>query len=359
MLSTVDRAARRAALYTSIVVTTKPPPSVPPLAPAMIAAALAVGSMLPVGSRSLRAAGDGETWQLAWAVALGLALVASMRRRWPAWSHPAAGGAWQLAGVLGAALLLRHAADTLALAAAEAPWSLGPFLGLDLAAWTVLGAILLLGVPVGSLRTVRPGLLVPSMIAVALALTPPALAGLDAGRPVTGDGSLLDAVLVAGALAWTAALVGPSSLPLRAARSVPDRAAPRVLLALLYLGLPAALLASARVPRLLLEGPSMLGAAGAEAWGGWGVRIASGMDAGASLLAALAILLLSARVSARRQLRLRPIAAPLMAAAAGLLAGLLPMPTLLVFAALSGWAALAVGVEVAPWVPAGREGIDP
>jgi hypothetical protein len=349
-------------MYTRVAVPKTSPPTMPLPAPSLIAGLLGVGSFLPVAARSLRAADAGGTWLLAWAIALGLALVATVRRRWPSWTHPAAGGSWLLAGVLGAAVLLRHGADSLAVAAAEAPWSAGRALGLDLGAWTLLGAFVLLCLPAALLRVlraVRPGLLVPSAVGLAFALAP-VLAAVGRGGPLptAGGGDLPAAILLAATLAWTAALVGPAALPLRAGRSLPDRAAPRLVLAAAHLALPAALLAGAGASAWKGSGASALAPLGARALGRWGTEIAAGLETGASLLGALVLVLLAARVGSRRLPRLRAASVPLMGAAAGLLAGWLSTQALLLAALVGGWLAVALGPEEAPWVPAGRGGIE-
>lgn len=348
-------------MYTSNSLSATPPPTMPLVSPSLIAGLLGVGAVLPLAARSLRTAGNDGAWMTAWAGALGLALLATMRRRWPSWEHPAAGTAWQLAGILGAAVLLRHGADTLLIAVAEAPWSLGPLLGLDLGAWTLLTALLLLCLPAGFLhvlRVVRPGLLAPSLVGLAGVVI--VLVWGGGGGPVPRpslDGDPLGALVIAATLAWTAALVGPAALPLRAVRSLPDRAAPRIVLALAHLALPIALLASAGGARRLLGGSAALSPAGRQAWGRYGGEIGAGVETVVCLLAALLVVVLAARVSARRMPGLRSAVVPIMAAAAGLMAGWLPQGTLLIAALVAGWSAVLLGPEAAPWVPAGRERI--
>ena len=350
-------------MYTSKSLSATPPPSMPLVSPSLIAGLLGVGAVLPVATRSLRAAESSGSWMLVWAMALGLALVATMRRRWPSWEHPSAGLAWQIAGALGAGVLLRHGADTLTVAAAEAPWSAGPVIGLDLGAWTLLAALLLLCLPAGFLhvlRAVRPGLLVPSAVGIGLVVAPLVGGGLHGvGLQPVQDSSLPATLAIACTLAWTAALVGPAALPLRARRSLPDRAAPRLVLAIAHLGLPLALLAGARLPQRLAAEMVALGPAGRQAWGRLGYRVAAGMETLVCLLAALLVVVLAARVSARRMPGLRSAVVPAMAVAAGLVAGWLAQSTLLTAALVAGWFAVLVGPEAAPWVPAGRERIEP
>jgi hypothetical protein len=355
-------AASRGAMYTSIALSAASPPTVPAASPALIAGLLGIGALLPTAGHSLRLAEGGGAWVAAWAAVFGLGLLATMRRRLPSVQHPAAGVLWQLAGIFGAAVLLRHASGALGLSAAEAPWSMGPVAGLDLADWAVLGGLVLLCVPAGIfhvLRAKRPGLLVPSAVGISLMMAPLVAAGPRLDRLTwTVDDPWMQALPAACALAWTAALVGPAALPLRARRTMTDRVAPRLMLGLVHVGGPILLIAASGLQRLQLAGPAVLGPSGRAAWGGNGLRVAAGLEVAVCLLAALVVVVLCARVSAHWMPQLRSGAVPAMALAAGLAAGWISGANLLVLAGFAGWIAILVGLEAAPWVAAGQEDLD-
>lgn len=332
-----------------------PAVALPALLPTVLAAALAGASVVAIGARSLDAAGGGVTWMQAWALALGLSLLATMRRRWPALRTPGTGSLWAVAGVFGCALLVRHAMDCIVLAAQEAPWSAGDVLGFDLGEGTIGLALLVLCVPatlLGGLRRPRPLLLLPALIGLALVAAPPLVALVQGGPgAVKGGGALLPPTLLAATLAWTAALVGPAALPLRAGRTFLDRALPRFALGAVLIGLPWAALAA---PRRVFGGEEiLLAGAGVEAFGRWGSRIGAGCEGLFSLLAAVIVLVLAGRVAARALPWLRSGALIGLAAASALASAWLALPSLIVLTAVTGWLAVALGPEEAPWVHAG------
>ncbi len=334
-----------------------PAVALPALLPTVLAVVVAAASVVAIGARSLEAAGGGQTWLQAWAVALGLSLLATMRRRWPAFRTPASGSAWALAGVAGCALLVRHAMDCIVLAAQEAPWSTGDWMGFDLGEGTIALALAILSIPavvLGGLRRPRPLLLFPSLVALVLLLSPLVLALLDtASGAVATGGSLVPPVLLAGCLAWTAALVGPAALPLRAHRTFLDRALPRFALAGVLVGLPWAVLATAAPGRVIGGGEILLAEAGARAFGRYGDRIGAGCEGLFSLLAAVIVLVLAGRVAARALPWLRSGALIGLVALAAVASAWLPLPTLIFATGIIGWVAVLLGPEEAPWVPAG------
>lgn len=306
----------------------------------------------PVGSAATRP-GDGV---LAWAMAGGLALLAAARCRLPRVGGPVPGLAWLVAAAIACAVLGRHAVDCLLVTATELPLSADAGLGLDLGD-ALLGGGLLLPASAwmlrgGVLRSGRPGLAWPAVVAVVLVAVP-----LVAGRgrtpslPAGGDaGDAIRLLPSAAALAWVAALAGALPVAPGGGRALRRTLAP-LLAAVAIGGMGVALpylLGSARSHD---GADAVLAAAGRRAFGAFGDRIGAGMECLACLLLAGIVLVLASRVAARSIPRLGGWILPLLATAAVLLQDRASFDRLLLLAAVAGWSSVALGVRPAADAP--------
>lgn len=341
-------------MYTREPMPATPRRALPEALPSVLSTALAAGCVLAVATRCWEAAGSAGAFVAAWAIAAAFGLAATLRRRLPAWRARGAGWIWLAAAAAGGAVMARHALDALTDAGGALPLSVDVAPGLDVGELGVAVAVVAAVLPAvwaGALRRRRPRLMVVGLLAVAgpavtllAARHLPVLRGLDAPSG--------DAVRHALTLAWTAALVGPASLPLRSRDSLTDRALPR-------LAQTTALVAGTW---LLAGSPPRSGAAlagaGARAFGPYGDHVGAGLECAAALCCAAIVVVLGTRIAARRLADLRSRALLGVALAAAVLMAALPMTTLLALAGALGWAAVVVGPEEAPWAPAGAAVLD-
>jgi hypothetical protein len=332
--------------------------TIPAPTPGLLALLLGVAGVLPVAGRAWGPEGGGRSFLLGFGVAAALALLARLRMTLPAIPGPFAGPLWLLAGTVGAALLGRHAVESFAISAAELPLSARVLGDLDLGDAGLLALLVLLSlVPatLGLLRRPRPGL---GLLAALVLLPLLVLLGASSsapGRILSNDGDLRAALAAAGVastLSWSLVLAGPEALPLDALRPLWHGWLPRLLGPLALLGLPLWLLAVHGSGPLLAADEVVLDLPADRSFPPWGDRVGAGIEFLISVAAALSVLLLCARVAARRIAPLRGAILPPLAAAAGLLAALVPLPQLLVATAVSGWMAVLCGGEVRPPLPA-------
>lgn|GEM_PF-1532174 len=321
--------------------------ALPAITPSALALLLSSAVVLAVGGRSMAGASGFAAGWGTWCLAAGIALIASFRSTLPAVPGRGGGVLWIGAGVLGGALLARHALVSLMGAWTDFSVDAGTAPALSQGDSLVLAALLAPSLVIAlasRLRSPRPGLLVPALLGLApllLLVLPMASRGVPAAnlRPDVAGG--FSAITIPAALLWATTLPGPAALPLSTRRPLLHHWLPRLLGVAVLVGLPLLLLTGARPPVELvsLEGP------GQSLFGRYGGEVGAGMECFVTLVALHVLLVLCARVAARSLPGLRSGIFPALALGTGLSAAWIPAPILLAGAALTGWAAVLWGIE--------------
>ena len=313
----------------------------------MLALSLAAAVVLALSQRALLFSGHGSVWMASCWIGSGLALLAVVRRALPSAPSRLSAPIWWVAGILGAAVLSRHVLDSLSIAAAEMPATMpvvGPFDLGDLVLWGVL--LLAITASAGLRSGGRPGLRL-GIALIALALPALLLVGMnfDLSRMRT---SLLEPNWdgapgkTAAALSWVLALVTCSKE--RAARrlGMATWLPPLVGCAVLVL-LPFWLLATHGGAGLARVDGSFLLLPGARVFGMYGGRVGAGIEAAITLGGLVGLLAFSARWSLASRL-LGSLESVVAVSCCALAAALVPLPHLIMLAALVGWIAVIMGL---------------
>jgi hypothetical protein len=254
---------------------------------------------------------------------------------------------WWIAGVLAAAVLGRHALDSLSIAAAELPMTtqlIGPVDLGDLLLWALMLVAIQASAVSRSDRRPGPGL----GIALVVMLVPAVVLILMNFEPSRMRVSLLEPMWTdvpwrsAAALSWVLAVVTCEK----------ERAAARLGLAtwfpplvgcVLLIALPWWLLASHGAAGLSRVDGAFFLHSGGRVFGYYGGRVGAGIETLVTLAGVVGLLVFSARWSVASRLlgaweRLVAISLSALAAA------LLPLPNLFILAALIGWIAVIMGL---------------
>ena len=325
--------------------------ALPAVTPSVLALLLSAGVFLATAGRTLVAAGSAPGWWAAWIAAAVIALLASFRHALPAGPGPVGGGLWLVAGVCGAALLGRHAVDSLIVAWADFPADESTLPFLDLGDTLLLVALVVPAIVQGMasrLRAQRPALLLPTLfgliplLVVMVPFLSPSRLGNAPPSPTWGG---LDPLLVPLALLWATTLVGPAALPLSSRRAIAHHWAPRLLSSAALAGIPALLLALGGIAGVQRAGGVPLALPGRKLFGTWGFETGAGLEVAVALGAAWALIVLCARVAARSLPRLRSGIFFVLALAAALTAAWTPLPVLLAVSGGVGWLAVLWGTE--------------
>lgn len=327
--------------------------ALPLLTPSVLALLLSAGIFLTLAGRTLSATGSTAGWWAAWISAAVVAFLASFRHALPAVPGRAGGGIWLIAGVLGAALLGRHAVDSLIAAWADFPADESTLPGLDLGDSVLLVALVLPAVAHGMasrLRAPRPALLLPGLIGLIpllVVLVPflvPGGLGFRESSP-RPEWAGATSWLLPAALLWATTLPGPAALPLSSRRPFAHHWAPRLLGAGALAALPWVLLLIVGGANVRRAATVQLTAPGRRLWGAWGHETGAGLECAVALFAAYVLIVLCARVAARSLDRLRSGVFVLLAAAAGLVAAWTPLSILITATGIVGWLAVLWGTE--------------
>lgn len=326
----------------------KSPPAVSALTPPAVAALLGCAAVLATADRSREALDGYGSWPTLWLLAGVAAGLAALRATLPVVGSRVAGTLWLPATAAGAALLARHGLGAATQAVPDFAESAPLMPGLNQGEGALLALLAALTLPMGlfhRLRSPRPAVLLPALIALVLVAVPLVVGGLGS-RPVTWTGAPGGLALSNGlALAWLPALVSPAAMAFP-----PGRAASRWVGLALVSGAAVAGLGYGLAATGALRGdgaPALLSYDAARL-GYWGREIGAGLEAGVALVVASVVILLGVRIAARSFPRMRSGAIPLLALAAALLVAWVPYRLLCLFALGCGWLAVAVGSERDP-----------
>jgi hypothetical protein len=317
------------------------------LAGTVLATALSFAVVLSVSQRTVAMAGHGSVWMAACWLGAALALLAILRRTLPIAPVMVSAPLWWIAGVLAAAVLGRHALDSLSIAAAELPITSQVVGSVDLGD-LLLWALMLVAIQAsaGSRSARRPGprlgialvvMLLPAVVLLAM--------NFETSRMRV---SLLEPMWTgapwrsAAALSWVLAVVTCEK----------ERAAGRLGLATwlpplvgcaLLVALPWWLLASHGGAGLSRVDGAFFLHSGGRVFGYYGGRVGAGIETLVTLAGIVGLLVFSARWPLVARLfgaweRLVAISLSALAAA------LVPLPDLFMLAALIGWIAVIMGL---------------
>jgi len=317
------------------------------LAGTVLATVLSFAVVLSVGERTVEMAGHGSVWIAACWLGAGLALLATLRRALPTAPVVVSAPLWWIAGVLAAAVLGRHALDSLSVAAAEVPMTtqlVGSVDLGDLILWSLM--LLATQVSAASRSDRRPGprlgialvvMLLPALVLVAM--------NLQTSRMRV---ALLEPMwtevpwVTAAALAWVFAMVTCEK----------ERAAGRLGLAtwlpplvgcVLLVALPWWLLASHGGAGLSRVDGAFFLRSGGRVFGYYGGRVGAGIETLVTLAGIVGVLVFSARWSLAARL-FGPWERLIAVSLSALVAALLSLPDLFVLATLVGWIAVIMGL---------------
>ncbi len=327
--------------------------ALPAITPSVLAMLLSSGVFLTLAARSRSVAGTSEAWLGAWGIAAVVALLSSFRHALPALPGKVGGFTWLLAAATGAALVGRHAVDSLLGAWTDFPADESTLPGLDFGDSVLLVALVVPTLVTGlasKLRAPRPSLLLPGLfgLGVLLVLLVPFLTpfgpALRGEVPSPGVGST-SSFLVAAALLWVTTLPGPAALPLSSRRPLAHHWTPRLLGAATLVAIPALLLTLGGASGVKRAAQVQLTSPGARLFGRYGAEVGAGMECAVSLLAAYVLIVLCARVAARSLPGLRSGIFVVVAIAASLIAAWMPIQMLVVVTGVSGWLAVFWGTE--------------
>jgi len=317
------------------------------LAGAVLATCLAFAVVLSVGERTVAMAGHGSVWMAACWIGAGLALFATLRRAMPVAPAMISAPLWWFSGVLGAAVLGRHALDSLAVSASELPITVQVIGSVDLGD-LILWALVLVAMQVsaGSRSDQRPGprlgvalvvMLLPALVMIAM--------NFQSSRMRV---ALLEPVWTevpwktAASLSWVFAMVTCEKERI-AGRLGLATWLPPLLGCVLLIALPWWLLASHGGSGLArVEGAFFL-RSGGQVFGFYGGRVGAGIETLVTLAGIVGLLVFSARWALASRLLggwERLVAISLSA----LVAAWMPLPDLFMLATLVGWIAVIMGL---------------